>query len=112
MSQKLCPGETGPPRVKNKNRFCIGAPVEETTTIRQTLLQEMAVYELESMTDFDKFIEFDPMTVEKGFQPISKLSMKFWSDLTIKVKYPMMSTVALNVRLILIDFQLISVDSP
>ena len=96
MSEKLCPGAADPPRVKNTNRFSVGAPVQ-STTLSQSLIHEMRVYEVESMSDFDKILEFDPMTRETGFKPISTLSMKFWADSSMKLKYPLLSQVALNV---------------
>ena len=99
MSEKLCPDGANPLRVKNTNRFSVGAPVE-TTTVHQSLVQEMIIYEMDCMKDFDKLVEFDPMSTETGFKPISRLSMKFWSDSSIQMKYPKLSQVAMNVRFV------------
>ena len=50
------------------------------------------------MRDFDKLnIEYDVPTPTTGFQPVSPLFARFWNDVVIRAKYPILSKVALFV---------------
>ena len=86
--------------IKDAHRFSIGATTNNIDH-SSTIDDEIALFNIEKIRDFDRLnIQFDVPTTESEFQPVSPIYEKFWSDVSIKAKYPILSKVALFVSLL------------